>query len=104
MTAKEIYEKLHSIDVIAELETKKGVWYIENAIDEYRSKPSSYYPTLMECVEGLQESCDWYCLKGTGTICFVEYGIGGNAFDIYSGQASMKDNGEIVSEWGRLWV
>lgn len=104
MIAKEIYEKLHSIDVIAELETKKGVWYIENSIDESRSTPSSYYPTLMECVEGLQESSDWWCPKGTGTICFAEFGIDGNVIDIYSGQSSRNDNGEIVSEWGKLWV
>lgn len=96
MTAKEIYEKLHSIDVIAELETKKGVWYIENTIDEYHSKPSSYYPTLMECVEGLQESSDWWCSKGTGTIWFQEFGFGGNKFELYSGGFN--------SEWGRLWV
>lgn len=96
MTAKEIYEKLHSIDVIAELETKKGVWYIENAIDEYRSKPSSYYPTLMECVEGLQESSDWFCPKGTGMIHFREFGREGKDFMLYSGGHN--------SEWGRLWI
>ena len=96
MTAKEIYEKLHSIDVIAEMETKKGVWYIQNTIDEYRSIPSSYYPTLMACVEGLQESSDWFCPKGTGTICFVEYGIRGKVFRIYSG--------DFNGKWGRLWI
>ena len=104
MTAKEIYEKLHGINAIAELETKKGIWYIENSIDEYRSKSSSYYPTLMECVEGLQESCDWWCLKGTGTIWFAEFGFGGEIFEIYSGESSKKDNGEIVSEWGHCWI
>ncbi len=104
MTAKEIYEMLHSIDEIAELETRNGVWYIENSIDEYRSKPSSYYPTLMECVEGLQKSCDWHCLTGTGTICFAEFGIGGIKIDIYSGRSSINDNNEIVSEWGRLRI
>lgn len=72
MTTQEIYEKLHAIDVIAELETKPGVWYIENSIDEYRSSPTSYYPTLKEAVEGLAESSDWWGLNGTGTICFAE--------------------------------
>ena len=104
MTTQEIYEKLHAIDVIAELETKPGVWYIENSIDEYQSSPSSYYPTLMECVNGLQYVCDWWGLKGTGTICFAEFGIGGNIIDIYSGKSSRKDNGDIVFEWGKLWV
>lgn len=96
MTAKEIYEKLHSIDVIAELETKKGVWYIENAIDEYRSEPSSYYPTLMDCVEGLQESSDWFCPKGTGRIHFCEFGREGKDITLYSGGFN--------SEWGELWI
>ena len=96
MTKEEIYNALHKIDVIADLETKPGVWYIENAIDEYRSKPKSYYPTLKEAVEGLQESADWFCPKGTGTIHFREFGINGKDIDIYSGGY---DN-----EWGKLWI
>ena len=104
MTAKDIYDKLHGIDVIAELETKKGVWYIENSIDEYRVKPSSYYGTLMECVDGLQESSDWWCQKGTGMICFAEFGIGGKKIRIYSGDASMDENGNVVSKWGTLLI
>lgn len=96
MTKEEIYNALHKIDVIADLETKPGVWYIENAIDEYRSKPKSYYPTLKDAVEGLQESADWFCPKGTGTIHFREFGINGKDIDIYSGGY---DN-----EWGKLWI
>lgn len=96
MTSEEIYNALHKIDVIADLETKPGVWYIENAIDEYRSKPKSYYPTLKDAVEGLKESADWFCPKGTGTIHFREFGINGKDIDIYSGGY---DN-----EWGKLWI
>ena len=96
MTAQEIYEKLHAIDVIAELETKPGVWYIENAIDEYRSKPTSYYPTLKEAVEGLAESSDWFCPKGTGWIHFREWGRDGKDFELYSGGYDNK--------WGKLWI
>ena len=96
MTSEEIYNALHKIDVIADLETKPGVWYIENAIDEYRSKPKSYYPTLKEAVEGLQESSDWFCPKGTGTIHFREFGINGKDIDIYSGG--------FDNEWGKLWI
>ena len=104
MTAKKIYNRLHSIDAIAELEAKKGVWYIENSIDEYCSKPSSYYGTLMECVEGLQESSNWYRQKGTGMICFAEFGIGGKKIRIYSGDSTMDENGDVVSKWGKLWI
>lgn len=96
MTKEEIYNALHKIDVIADLETKPGVWYIENAIDEYRSKPKSYYPTLKEAVEGLQESSDWFCPKGTGTIHFREFGINGKDIDIYSGG--------FDNELGKLWI
>lgn len=96
MTTQEIYEKLHAIDVIAELETKPGVWYIENSIDEYRSKPTSYYPTLKEAVEGLAESSNWFSAKGTGTIIYKEFGFGGKAVYIYDGGWDNK--------WGKLWV
>lgn len=96
MTTQEIYEKLHAIDVIAELETKPGVWYIENSIDEYRSNPTSYYPTLKEAVEGLAESSNWFCPKGTGTIIYREFGLDGKSVEIYDGGYDNK--------WGKLWV
>ena len=96
MTQKEIYEALHKIDVIAEYEKKEGVWYIENAIDEYRSKPTYYYPTLESAVGGLMKSSDWFCPKGTGMIHFREFGMHGKDVMIYSGGY---DN-----EWGKLWI
>lgn len=96
MTQKEIYDALHKIDAIAELEKKPGVWYIENAIDEYRSIPTSYYPTLEMAVGGLMESSDWFCPKGTGTIHHKEFGIDGNDVYIYSGG--------FDNEWGKLWI
>lgn len=96
MTQKEIYDALHKIDVIAEYEKKEGVWYIENAINEYHSKPTSYYPTLESAVGGLMESSDWFCPKGTGMIHFREFGTYGKDVMIYSGGY---DN-----EWGKLWI
>ena len=96
MTQKEIYEALHKIDVIAELEKKPGVWYIENSIDERRSTPTSYWPTLEDAVGGLMESSDWFGPKGTGTIHNKEFGIDGNDVYIYSGGW---DN-----EFGKLWI
>lgn len=96
MTKEEIYNVLHNIDVIANLEKKPGVWYIENTVDEWRSVVKSYHPTLEDAVGGLMESSDWFCPKGTGTIHFAEFGIGGNRFSIYSGGFN--------NEWGKLWV
>lgn len=96
MTKEEIYSALHKVDSIAALESKPGLWYIENAIDEYRSKPTSYYPTLEEAVGGLMESADWFCPKGTGTIHYREFGI--NAKDVYV------YSGGFDNEWGKLWV
>ena len=96
MTKEEIYEALHKIDVIAELEKKPGVWYIENSIDERRSTPTSYWPTLEDAVGGLMESSDWFGPKGTGTIHHKEFGIDGNDVYIYSGGW---DN-----EFGKLWI
>ncbi len=86
MTPQEIYEKLHNIDVIANIEAKSGIWYIENTIDEMRSKPTSYYPTLKEAVEGLQESQDWFVEKGSGLIHFREYGLNAKDISIYRGK------------------
>ena len=96
MTKEEIYDALHEIGEVAELETKSGVWYIENAVDEYRSVPKSYYPTLKEAVGGLMESSDWFCPKGTGTIHHKEFGINGKDVIVYSGG--------FDNEWGRLWI
>ena len=96
MTKEEIYNALHKIDVIAEFEAKPGVWYIENLVDEYRSEPKSYYPTLEEAVGGLMESSDWFCPKGTGTIHYREFGINGKDVYIYSGGW---DN-----EFGNIWI
>ncbi len=92
MTTQEIYEKLHDIDVIANLEAKSGIWYIENTIsemfdiDDIRSKPTSYYPTLKEAVEGLQESQDWFAERGSGLIHFREYGLNAKDINIYRGK------------------
>ena len=96
MTKEEIYNALHKIDVIAELETKDGFFYIENSIDEYHSRATSYHKTLKEAVCALMESQDWFSPKGTGTIVFQEYGLNGKRVFIYSGGW---DN-----EFGKLWI
>jgi len=85
MTPEEIYSELCKNKGISELEKRSGVWYIENTIDEYRSKPTSYYPTLKEAIEGLKESSDWFCSKGTGTIYYVGFGINSPKIAVYKG-------------------
>lgn len=85
MTKKEIYNELHKIDAIAELETKPGVWYIKNTVSEYHTNITSYYPTLKDAIGGLMKSSDWFCPNGTGTIIYREFGIHGCAVEIYSG-------------------
>ena len=84
MTTEEIYIELIKNEKIAKLEKEgNGVWYIENTVDERRSKPTSYYPSLKEAIKGLQNSSNWFCPKGTGTIYFVGYGIGAPKIQIY---------------------
>lgn len=85
MTPEEIYSELSKNKGISELEKRSGVWYIENTIDEYRSKPTSYYPSLKEAIIGLQKSSNWFCAEGTGTIYYVGFGIGSNKIAVYSG-------------------
>lgn len=96
MTKEEIYNALHNIDVIAEIEKKDGFWFIENSFDEYHSRATSYHKTLKEAVDALMESSDWFCPKGTGTIVFQEYGLNGKRITIYSGGWE--------NEFGKLWI
>ena len=96
MSKQEIYDTLHQIEIIANLEKEPGVWYVENAIDEYRAKPTSYYATLLDSIEGLMESSDWFRPKGTGTIHYRAFGLNGKDIAIYSNEGG---NG-----FGRLWI
>lgn len=96
VTPETLYEELHKIDVIANLENKSGIWYVENSIDEYRSSMTACWPSLKEACKGLWECSDWYREKGTGTICFREFGVKGIYIQIYSAYS--------CGEFGRLWV
>lgn len=96
MTPEEIYSKLIEDEEVANLEKRSGVWYIENTVDEYRSKPTSYYPSLKEALIGLQKSSNWFCAEGTGTIYYVGFGIGSNKIAVYSGGWNNEFGGILV--------
>ncbi len=53
----------------------KGIYYIENSVDEQRTKISGYFKTEEEAREAIKECSDWFMNKGTGTIWFQEFGL-----------------------------
>lgn len=55
-------------------ETKPGVYFIKNTVNEYSEAISGYFPTLDAAKAGLKKCCDWYRSKGTGSIYFVAFG------------------------------
>jgi len=61
----------------------KGIYFIENTIDEWHSAISGYFPTEDAAKEGLKDCCNWYSHKGTGTIYYQEFGLGGKKIKVY---------------------
>ena len=53
-----------------------GVFFIENTINETRSKVSAYFGSRRDALAGLSECADWFRPNGTGEIYFQPYGIG----------------------------
>ena len=62
---------------------KKGVYYIENTIDERLTHIRGYFETLDEAKEALASCANWYRPKGTGTIYFAEFGLTGRRIEVY---------------------
>lgn len=61
-----------------------GIYYIENTVDERRSRISGYFQTEEEAREALKECADWYREKGTGIIWYKEFGLGKTSKKIYA--------------------
>lgn len=53
----------------------KGIYYIENTINEFGSIITGYFATITEAKEALKECSDWFRPKGTGRIYFREFGL-----------------------------
>ena len=62
----------------------KGIYYIENSVDERRTKVSGYFQTEEEAREAIKECSDWFMSNGTGTIWYQEFGLGKHAKKIYA--------------------
>ena len=62
----------------------EGIYYIENSVDERRTKISGYFQTEEESREALKECSNWFMPKGTGTIWFKEFGLNKTSKKIYS--------------------
>jgi hypothetical protein len=62
----------------------KGIYYIENSVDERTSRISGYFQTEEEAREALKECSDWFMPKGTGTIWFKEFGLNKTSEKIYA--------------------
>ena len=53
----------------------KGIYYIENTINEFGSIITGYFSTIKEAKEVLKQCSDWFKPKGTGRIYFQEFGL-----------------------------
>ena len=62
----------------------KGIYYIENSVDEQRTKISGYFQTEEEAREAIKECSDWFMHKGTGTIWYQEFGLNKTIKKIYA--------------------
>ena len=96
VTPESLYEELHKIDAIADLEQLYGIWYVENSINEYSSSMTACWPNLKQACVGLWKCADWFRENGTGTIGFREFGVNGKHVDVYSAST--------CGEFGRLWI
>lgn len=56
-------------------ELTNGFYYIECSVDEYRSAPQAYFPTLEEAKENARYFSDWFSSMGTGHIYFQPFGL-----------------------------
>jgi hypothetical protein len=61
----------------------KGIYFIENTVDEWHTRIAGYFLSLEEAKEALKECSDWYRSKGTGTIYFKEFGLGKTTKKVY---------------------
>lgn len=95
-TPEKLYNELHKIAKIAELEKLDGVWFIENTIDEMRTRMTACFKTLPDACEGLWGCADWWRETGTGTICFKEFGLNKSKYDVYAADTKGK--------FGYLWI
>ena len=62
----------------------KGIYYIENTVDERMLRTSGFFETEEEAREALKECSNWFCPKGTGTIYFQEFGLGKQRVEIFA--------------------
>ena len=53
----------------------KGIYYIENYLDEIHSGIRGYFETEDEAREALKSCSDWFRPNGTGRIYFQEFGL-----------------------------
>ena len=61
----------------------KGIYYIDNSIDEYHHITSGYFETEDEAREALKSCADWFRPNGTGRIYFQEFGLHKESILIY---------------------
>lgn len=61
----------------------KGIYYIENSINEFASSIQGYFTSLDDAMEALKSCSDWYRPKGTGKIYFTEFGLKGKTTLVY---------------------
>lgn len=65
------------------MEANFVIFYIENTIDERRSKITAFFPTYDAALEGIKDCADWQRPKGTGRIYSAEFGLNGKRTLLY---------------------
>lgn len=62
----------------------KGIYYIENTVDDRVTKISGYFQTEEEAREAIKKCSNWFMSKGTGIIWFKEFGLNKISKKIYA--------------------
>lgn len=63
---------------------EKGIYFIENTVDELRTKTTGFFETLDAAKEALAYCADWFREQGTGTIYFAPFGLNKPKIKVYS--------------------
>ena len=66
-----------------EVPDEPGYFFISNTVGEWQSQITGTFPNYDEAKEALKECADWYCSKGTGTICFQPFGLHRHSIQVY---------------------
>lgn len=53
----------------------KGIYYIQNTINEWGTHIMGYFPDLESTKEAMKSCGDWWRPDGTGEIYYIDFGL-----------------------------